>query len=87
MRIVLNEEDLKTALVGWITSQGVNTSGKKVEVSFTAGRGANGHTAEIDITASNEIPTGPVIRAVVSEDTQTAFTEPVEKKSIFEKAS
>lgn len=50
MRITLNENEIKEALVRYVAGQGVDISGRNVEVSMTAGRGANGYTADIDIT-------------------------------------
>lgn len=49
MKIDLNQPEIEDALVSFITTQGIDLSQKKVEVSLTAGRGPNGFTASVDI--------------------------------------
>lgn len=53
MKIQLNEKEITEALVQYVTQQGVDTSGKEISVDFKAGRGENGHTADIDIQPAN----------------------------------
>ncbi len=55
MTLTLDQEAIQVALIDFVRAQGINLDGKDIEVSLTAGRGANGHSAEITIeTASNE---------------------------------
>ena len=49
MRIVLQEDELKQAMETFVNKLGMSTEGKSIEVSFTAGRAGNGHTATLDI--------------------------------------
>ena len=49
MRIVLQEDELKQAMETFVNKLGMSTKGKSIEVSFTAGRAGNGHTATLDI--------------------------------------
>jgi len=49
VKIILTEVDIKAALTESISQQGFNLTGKRVEVSMTAGRGTNGHTAQLEI--------------------------------------
>ena len=49
MRITLTETDIQDALKQYISQMGVDLSGKRVEVTMTAGRGTNGHTANLEI--------------------------------------
>jgi len=49
MKITLSETDLKDAIQQYISQMGVDLSNKRVEISMTAGRGTNGHTANLEI--------------------------------------
>lgn len=49
MRINLIETEIHDALIQYITNQGIDISGKDVNVSLTAGRGPSGHKAAVDI--------------------------------------
>jgi len=49
MKITLSETDLKDAIQKYISRMGVDLSDKRVEVTMTAGRGTNGHTANLEI--------------------------------------
>lgn len=49
MQITLKQHEIETAVKGYLVSQGINLVGKDVTVGFTAGRAANGLSAEIDI--------------------------------------
>lgn len=71
MRITLNENEIKEALVRYVAGQGVDVSGRNVEVSMTAGRGANGYTADIDITDAK-----PVLERVYAASVDKGNTEP-----------
>lgn len=75
MQIQLKQQEIETALVNYVRDQGINLSNKKVEVNFTAGRGASGLTAEIDIeeAAIKVPPSGEIHRTATVQDA------PVEK--------
>lgn len=49
MQIQLKQTEIITALKQYITSQGIELSGKEVSVAFTAGRKESGISAEMDI--------------------------------------
>jgi len=49
VKINLDEQEIQNALVEYINLQGIDLSNKAVEVTLTAGRGVNGHSAQIDI--------------------------------------
>lgn len=49
MKVMLNDAEIKIALVNYVVGQGIDISGKDVNVDMTAGRGENGFSANIDI--------------------------------------
>ena len=49
MLIQLKQNEIEAALRMFISSQGINLTGRKVDIFFTAGRGNNGLTADLDI--------------------------------------
>ena len=49
MNIHLNEDEIQQALLEFLSNQNIPLQGKKVEISLTAGRGLNGHSADIII--------------------------------------
>jgi len=49
MQIQLKQAEIVSALKQYITSQGINLQGKTVDISFTAGRGTSGLTADLII--------------------------------------
>lgn len=91
MQIVLNEDEMKTAIRDYITSQGIDTVGKDIEIDLTAGRGANGFSASINIvpvtTTGNKMEDNfkPVSKDPVMEETNNiidkAAKEPVPPKA------
>ena len=50
MKIILEHEDINTALVNYVASLGIDLSGKDIVVELTAGRKENGNSAAIEIT-------------------------------------
>ena len=57
MQITLRQDEIEAALVSYICQQGIQTQGKQITVNFTAGRGAAGITAAVDIDpAGTEVP-------------------------------
>ena len=67
MDITLKQEEIATALVDYISGQGINLDNKDVDVSLIAGRGTNGHTATISVTPSTD-PAAPKRTSAVKED-------------------
>ncbi len=49
MQITINENEIKDAIQTYVAAQGIGVEGKSVEVHLVAGRGSNGHTANIEI--------------------------------------
>lgn len=50
MQINLKQNDIITAVRGYITQQGINIRGKDVDVKFSMGRGEAGLSASVEIT-------------------------------------
>jgi hypothetical protein len=50
MKISLEEREIQNALTEYISNQGFPISDQKVSVTLIAGRGANGHSAQIDVS-------------------------------------
>ena len=69
MRIQLRQTEIEEALQQYIANQGINLTGKVVEIGFTASRSADGLTADVDITNATDIakPAQAVPRAVKTE--------------------
>ena len=69
MKLTLNDAELKKAVGDFIYTLGFDPDQVEVTaVDFTAGRGANGYSAEVEIEprkASNSVPDAPVKRTVV----------------------
>lgn len=79
MKIEFNQNEIISGLRMYIESQGISLAGKDVSVDFTAGRGATGLSAEVNIEAQNFKTTGLVagyaIKAVASTAPGTTSTE------------
>ena len=56
MQIQLKQTEIIAALKQYIGTQGINLSGKTVDISFTAGRKEAGTTADISIEDTGDIP-------------------------------
>ena len=56
MLIQLKQSEITAALRDYIVAQGINLSGKTVEISFTAGRKESGIYADISIENAGELP-------------------------------
>ena len=69
MRIQLRQTEIEEALQQYIANQGINLTGKVVEIGFTASRSADGLTADVDITnaTDNAKPVQAIPRAVKTE--------------------
>ncbi len=69
MRIQLRQIEIEEALQQYISNQGINLTGKVVEIGFTASRSADGLTADVDITNATDSakPAQAIPRAVKTE--------------------
>ena len=69
MRIQLRQIEIEEALQQYISNQGINLTGKVVEIGFTASRSADGLTADVDITNATDSakPAQAIPRAVNTE--------------------
>jgi hypothetical protein len=54
MQITLDSSEIKQAIVSFVRDQGIDLTNTDVEVGMTAGRGANGTTATVDIIPKNK---------------------------------
>ena len=79
MQITLKQSEIEVALKNYIVVQGINLTGKTIEVAFTAGRKEAGISAELDIndagTESTSVPSLVLNRPfepAVSVNTATA---------------
>lgn len=54
MEIRLKETEIRAAVHAYIIAQGINLTGKQVDIQFTATRGEAGIIAEIDISTATE---------------------------------
>ena len=82
MQIHLKQLEITAALKMFIASQGINLTGKTVEINFTSGRKDNGLSAEIDIedaVPSTVIPITRDAKQNVAPATQETSPEPVEE--------
>lgn len=67
MLIQIKQSEIVAAIKQYVTNQGVNLAGKRVNVSFTASRGTAGILADISIEEAESLPDlGPVEAAPVS---------------------
>lgn len=54
MKLSLQDHEIRKAIVAYVDTLGINTTGKKIEVDITKGRKTNTLTAEVDITTADE---------------------------------
>lgn len=72
MLIQLRQNEIEEAVKMYVEAQGINLTGKKVDMNFTSGRGNNGLTVDLDIVDAklSELTSGaqqPRALAPVSE--------------------
>lgn len=94
MKVTLNNADLTKAVENFIFSLGFDPKSVEVtSVDFTAGRGVNGYTAEVDIESISAKPTKgccakkPEAPVADTEDSSEPMEEPPvaeEQPSLFE---
>ena len=76
MRITLNQNEIEQALRNYVAGQGIELRDKQVEVTLTAGRGANGFYAELSIQAKDcPVEAYSVIGMLVDEEEEAELVE------------
>ena len=63
MQISLNQTEIETAVVNYIAEQGITIAYKDITVTFSAGRGENRLTVDINIKPMGDILTSPAVLA------------------------
>lgn len=71
MDLTLNDSEIKEALCNYVNNQGFSTVGKSVEITLIAGRGPNGHKAEIAINTVTGIPAEAEVPSTLAAITNT----------------
>ena len=54
MLIQLRQSEIEAALREYIVNQGINLTGRQVDISFTSGRKDNGISADLDIVETQQ---------------------------------
>ena len=54
MLIQLRQSEIEVALREYIVNQGINLTGRRVDISFTSGRKDNGISADLDINVAED---------------------------------
>lgn len=81
MIITLNDTDIKRALENYVKSV-IGRPINKCEINITAGRGANGYSADVELFFSDEAAT----ECVISDESQASLGAPTplsKKESVF----
>jgi hypothetical protein len=60
MQIILNQDDISSAITTYLQTQGLNLEGKTVEVQFTATRKPAGYSAMVDVIGGLQAPRSTV---------------------------
>jgi hypothetical protein len=87
MQIILNDSEIKKALVAYVSTQGISIANADVDVTLTAGRGPNGMSATIDISPSetgSNVATVKVSRVVPDPDAPTTDGSTINTPKIAE---
>lgn len=81
MQVILIQNEIEDAIEAYVSNQGINLSGRQLEVDLTAGRGSSGFTATIDI--SNEDTEVPAVAwENTPEPTSKEKEEPEEAEDV-----
>ncbi len=76
MQISLKQSEIIAAIRGYIETQGINLSGKNVDITFTSGRKGNGVSADVDIYTGEKV-------VEATETTETDTTDPVDAAPVM----
>lgn len=84
MKLTLNQEEIEVALKQYVGNNVSFKAGSDISIEFTAGRGANGLTAEIDIPylGVSSIPAAaaqPAVTKRAEKETAAKDAEPVNR--------
>lgn len=75
MQIHLNEKEIQQALLEHINNTGIPLADTSTKVTLVAGRGANGHSAVIDIErVTEDIAKGAITTEVSTDENQQAIS-------------
>ncbi len=80
MLIKLRQTEIEEALSQYIANQGINLTGKQVKIDFTASRGSDGLTADVDITSAGDTPTRAVTVAADPVPEAAPQVDPVQEE-------
>lgn len=80
MRVQLEQREIAIALQEYIVNQGINLNGKKVEITFTAGRKDTGLIADLNIEEVGALP--PLTGDDEGDDAQSATQARPELKAV-----
>lgn len=75
MQIILKQRDIEQALHNYLKHMGINLANKTVTMDFTAGRGAAGISAEIDIEDADMATLQPATNVLKAINEKAAVTE------------
>lgn len=68
MLVTLRQHEVEAAVIAYVATQGINITGKKLEVQFSSARSAGGLLAEVDLIEPGIEPVNnPVKRVIVAE--------------------
>lgn len=87
MQIQLKQNEIVAAIKQYVAQQGINLSGRRVEVTFTAGRKESGLSADVDIT--DDVPPSVMLVPRTAEpdpatpETEAAPAAPTKASSLF----
>jgi hypothetical protein len=87
MQIQLKQREIAAALKMFIQSQGINLTGKSVEIEFTSGRKDNGLSAELTIEDSEPQTESGLGTLTESPVTNSSTTEPATDDVVATKSS
>lgn len=75
MQISLKQSEIVAAIRGYIETQGINLSGKNVDITFTSGRKGNGLSADVDIYTGEKVV--EAVEATEIDAPESVDAEPV----------
>ena len=87
MRIQLRQTEIEEALQQYIANQGINLTGKVVEIGFTSSRSEAGLTADVDITNApdgGKTPAHAIPRTAVKDEAPVAEEVTAQEEQTYE---
>ena len=92
MKLTFNSQEIEQALIEFVANQGISLADKQVEVHMVAGRGSNGFSAELDITAKQNVTDiksaipaslAPTSAQTIEPDDDDDDVEPMDKTPVI----